>query len=197
LYDRHVRRLIAAAAVVAVVFVVEGCGGKHASSGDSTAVTQTETNGILSAAMEPTLHCGWPTPGCTASSPDRVVVEEPVREVKRGDLVVFYMPAAAVKACGLDRTFFTRAKLVKRVIGLPGERWEERKGYVYIDGRKLDEPYIKQGRRDYASYSALEIPRGSYLMMSDNRIATCDSRVWGTVPEANLIGKVTKIKHYG
>jgi hypothetical protein len=34
-------------------------------------------------------------------------------------------------------------------------------------------------------------------MMGDNRIATCDSRVWGTVPAANLVGKVTKIEHYG
>jgi signal peptidase I len=132
-----------------------------------------------------------------ATSGDRVVVEEPVRDVKRGDLVVFYMPAAAVRACGLDRTFFTRAKLVKRVIGLPGERWGEREGYVYINGKKLDEPYIKQDRRDFASYSALQIPKGSYFMMGDNRIATCDSRVWGTVPAANLVGKVTKIEHYG
>jgi signal peptidase I len=197
LYDRLVRALLAAAAVVALVFVVEGCGGKHASGGDSIPVTRTETDGVLSAAMEPTLRCGPPNPGCTATIGDRAVVEEPVRDVERGDVVVFYMPAAAVKACGLAPAFSKRAKLARRVVGLPGEQWEEREGYVYIDGKKLAEPYIRQERRDFASHSALKIPNGSYFMMGDNRSSACDSRVWGTVPTANLVGKVTRILHYG
>jgi signal peptidase I len=80
---------------------------------------------------------------------------------------------------------------VKRLIALPGETWQEKNGFVYIDGKKLIEPYIKPGRRDTGtSYPARKIPEGMYFMMGDNRSQSCDSREWGSVPRNNLIGEV-------
>ena len=70
---------------------------------------------------------------------------------------------------------------------------EERRGYVYINGKKLNEPYIRPGRRDFQNYHSTRVEAGHYFMMGDNRASSCDSRVWGTVPRANIIGKVFAI----
>jgi signal peptidase I len=79
---------------------------------------------------------------------------------------------------------------VKRLIALPGETWEERDGIVYIDGKRLAEPYVHADRRDHESHPRRTIPAGHYFFMGDNRQWSCDSRKWGSVPRANLIGKV-------
>ena len=83
---------------------------------------------------------------------------------------------------------------MKRLIGLPGERLELRSemglSYVYINGKKLDEPYIGRNRRDARGPETFQVPQGQYFMMGDNRSQSCDSREWGTVPRENLIGKV-------
>ena len=79
---------------------------------------------------------------------------------------------------------------VKRVIGLPGETFEERAGYVYIDGRRLDERYVRASRRDTRTVAPITIPAGHYYMLGDNRADSCDSRSWGSVPRGNLIGVV-------
>src|SRR5207253_6792702 len=100
---------------------------------------------------------------------------------KRGDIVVFHTPPLASVRCGAGGT------LVKRLIGLPGDTWEERAGYVYIDGKRLTEPYIKPARRDARTVPAEKIRPGQFFMMGDNRVSSCDSRAWGTVPRANLI----------
>ena len=79
---------------------------------------------------------------------------------------------------------------MKRLIGLPGEGISERNGVVYIDGKPLEEPYLKSGQRDAARSRERKIPEGQYFMMGDNRSQSCDSRVWGAVPRDNLIGEV-------
>jgi signal peptidase I len=81
----------------------------------------------------------------------------------------------------------------KRVVALPGETWQERNGFVYIDGKRLDEPYVLDTRRDVETHPPLKIPLGRYFFMGDNRASSCDSRRWGTVPASNIIGKVVRI----
>lgn len=79
---------------------------------------------------------------------------------------------------------------MKRLIGLSGETVSERDGYVYINGKKLNEPYIQPSRRDTRTIAPEKIPPGHYFMMGDNRASSCDSRSWGTVPRKDLIGVV-------
>ena len=62
--------------------------------------------------------------------------------------------------------------------------------YVYINGKKLDEPYIKKERRDTRPPETFQVPQGQYFMMGDNRSQSCDSREWGPCRGSNLIGKV-------
>jgi signal peptidase I len=142
---------------------------------------------IPSSSMEPTLHCAAPAPGCEASFSDRVLACRfcyHLFDPERGDVVVFNTPPEAVRECGSGGVF------VKRLIGLPGDTWEERDGQVFINGKPLDEPYVDDEHRDSDSHAPLEIPPDHYFMMGDNRNGSCDSRRWGTVPEENLIGKV-------
>ena len=142
---------------------------------------------IPSSSMEPTLHCAGAGLGCTARFSDRVLANRFIYhfvEPKRGDIVVFETPQAARRDCGAGGTF------VKRIVGLPGEVWEMRGGYVYIDGARLREPYVQSDRRDGDTKPPFRIPKNQYYVMGDNRAQSCDSRVWGSLPKANLIGKV-------
>jgi signal peptidase I len=151
---------------------------------------------IPSSSMEPTLHCARPAQGCEAATSDRVLANRFIyhfRSPRRGEIVVFTTPSLAKQECGSEGTF------VKRLIGLPGDVWAERAGNVYINGKKLNEPYVKADRRDTQTLTLRDIPPRStytripkdyYLMMGDNRSSSCDSRRWGLVPRKNLIGEV-------
>ena len=142
---------------------------------------------IPSPSMEPTLHCSRPTPDCEGRYSDRVLANRFIyhfRDPRRGEIIVFKTPPLAARRCGSGGTF------VKRLIGLPGERLSERNGYVYIDGKRLDEPYIHADRRDHEPPRSWTVPKGEYFFMGDNRRESCDSRMWGAVPRSNLIGEV-------
>jgi signal peptidase I len=129
----------------------------------------------------------------------------PYREVHRGDIIVFISPVQA----GLH--------VVKRVIGIPGDKIHLRDGVVYRNGVALNEPYVihsgnsnryadnfpsvsSEFARDVSAewpavVSAhrqgedLVIPTDSYFGMGDNRDDSLDSRYWGFIPRENIIGR--------
>lgn len=95
---------------------------------------------------------------------------------ERGDIVILHHPVT-----GQERD------LVKRVIGLPGDTLRIRDGVVYIDGRALIEPYVKEPWQ--GDLPEVRIPAGSYFVMGDNRNNSLDSRVFGPVREELIVGK--------
>jgi signal peptidase I len=143
-----------------------------------------------SPAMEPTLHCARPRPGCEGDGMDRMFVLRfhPFWTPGRGDIVVFRPPESARLECGIARAF------VKRIVGLPGEQVSiglaRGAGFVQIDETRLDEPYIENGERDIGPEETFRVPEGHYFVMGDNRSQSCDSRMFGSVPRDSFVGPV-------
>jgi signal peptidase I len=142
---------------------------------------------VPTSSMEPTLQCAKPGEGCTGRLNDRVIVAKIVyrwRGPKRYEIAVFHAPPLAKTRCDEGGTF------LKRVIGLPGEQVSERNGFFYVDGKKLNEPYLTEFDRDSVSEKWKRLGADQYFMMGDNRLASCDSRTWGPVARSAFIGPV-------
>jgi signal peptidase I len=115
---------------------------------------------------------------------DRIVVNKVsyhFRQPQRLEIVVF----RAVPAMGAEKK-----DLIKRLVGLPGEKLEVKDGSVFINEKPVEYP---AGMRetmvpDYANFGPVAIPADSYFVMGDNRAASADSRYWGFLPKQNLIG---------
>ena len=104
----------------------------------------------------------------------------------RGDVIVFKAPPDREK------------DYIKRVIGLPGDTIELKEGYVYINGKKLNESaYLSNSVMTYggAGDSYLKddevktVPPNDFVVMGDNRPNSSDSRAWGLLNKNDLIGK--------
>ena len=96
-------------------------------------------------------------------------------EPERGDVTVFRSPGNR------------RGDYIKRIIGLPGDTIEIKKGSVYVNGTELDEPYVE----DPPSYTfgLIKIPENKYFVLGDNRNNSNDSHNGWMVPRQNIIGK--------
>jgi len=143
---------------------------------------------IPSPSMVPTLQVG-----------DRIMVNKlsyDLHGVHRGDIVVFKRPP-------LEEQDFP--DLVKRVIGLPGEIISTRDGHVYINGKLLAEPWLPPGPTSYTGAlpgdqhppfnmpGPVTIPAGEYFVMGDNRIDSEDSRFFGPIPKALIVGRAMAV----
>jgi signal peptidase I len=128
--------------------------------------------------------------GPTATALDRAIL--PVRDVRRGDIVVFKYPEEP------ERDF------IKRVIGLPGETLELRAKKVYVNGKPLDEPYVHfltaaSTASEVTSadvrerYGPVTVPPDQFFVMGDNRDNSQDSRYWGFLPSGHVKGKALMI----
>jgi signal peptidase I len=141
---------------------------------------------IPSSSMEPTYHCSG-MPGCLGGSNDRVLANRFIyhfRSPHRGDVVVFQAPQQAALTCGQGGTY------VKRIIGLPGDTISARGSHVLIDGKRLNESYLKPGRGFTAPFGPIDLGKGQYFMMGDNRTMSCDSRRWGPISRDAMVGPV-------
>ncbi|MGH9627734.1 MAG: signal peptidase I [Bryobacteraceae bacterium] len=127
----------------------------------------------------------------------------PYSEVERGDIIVFRYP--------LD----LRENYVKRVVGVPGDRIRIVEKILYVNGKRMEEPYkvLMEGHgsryldnfpgvpdipiypegltmlQRHVVNGELVVPPGQYFALGDNRDASADSRFWGFVPRENIIGK--------
>lgn len=137
---------------------------------------------------------------------DRVVVSRlsyDLHAVHRGDIVVFKSPPGVEPAPHLPSNAILRAfrdvgvglgfaqdqtVLIKRVVGLPGERVQGRDGHVFINGDLLVEPYLPKGTYT-SSFGPLVVPKGDIFVMGDNRGNSLDSRYFGPVPERTVVGR--------
>lgn len=97
-------------------------------------------------------------------------------EIQRGDILVFTSPVESQK----------NKDYVKRCIALPGDKFSIKDGFVYLNDRKLDEPYTCGKPTDYESASVSEsnsiegiVPQGKIIVLGDNRVNSFDSRHFG------------------
>jgi len=125
---------------------------------------------IPSGSMAPTLEAG-----------DQIVVTRYLRSrPERGDVIVFRSPVDAGEL------------LVKRVVGVPGDLLDSRLGRVRIGGHTLPEPYVLRVATTGAISSQV-IPSDSYYVLGDNRDDSLDSRSWGVVPRASVVGRARMV----
>lgn len=152
--------------------------------------------GVREISMEETMYEG-----------DRLYVNKLAYRFKqpdRGDVIIFiknyeikgFFDRCRISAGDILRNFSKEKRddrLVKRVIGLPGETIEIKTGKVYINGELLDEGYTKNATFPDRLNGEYIIPEGFYFVMGDNRFRSSDSRRFGPIPIDSIEGKATTI----
>jgi signal peptidase I len=151
---------------------------------------------VTSGSMEPTLQIGERVAAIGSHSP------------KIGDIVLFHPPAGARprdplcgasgegagtnEVCDVPLPQESSSVYVKRVVAGPGDLIALVDGHVVLNGVRQDEPYIARcGPGTSCNFpTPVRVPAGDYYMLGDNRGVSDDSRYWGPVPSAWLIGTV-------
>lgn len=139
------------------------------------------------ASMEPTIHAG-----------ERFVMRRTTK-VSRGDVIVFDYPLSP------------STQFAKRLVALGGDTVEIRDKQLYLNGRKVDEPYVihddpmiyprrgptepplPEPYRSRDQFGPFAVPPGTYFVLGDNRDRSSDSRYWGTVPQRLVRGVVVMV----
>lgn len=128
---------------------------------------------VVGASMVPTLH-----------NSERLFVNHwiyALRHPQRGDIIILKDPTDGVFC-------------VKRIVALPGESLYFKHGEVWVNGKKLNEPYLPKGTRTFMDGKTQEqlitLGQERYFVLGDNRYNSMDSRVYGPVPRQNILGAV-------
>ena len=114
-------------------------------------------------------------------------------QLREGDIIVFTHPPRD-HCPGPART-----DLVKRVIALPGQTIYSAGGVLYVDGRRLREPYLPSDDPlgppipGASRHDPFRVPRGEFYVMGDNRAISCDSRYWGPIQGSTIVGRVVML----
>jgi signal peptidase I len=159
---------------------------------------------ITSGSMEPTLAVG-----------QRVAVDIHARVPRVGDIIVFHAPAGAAPAdpvcgvsdqgtgfsqsCGLATSQESNLVFTKRVVAGPGQAVAIINGHAVVNGIREEDPYIAPCRDDVTCNfpTAVRVPAGQYFVLGDNRGSSDDSRFWGPVPAASILGTVVHCSTLG
>ena len=124
---------------------------------------------VTSQSMLPTLRAG-----------DEIVVEKVsprLGRLDRGDLITFRSPADG-------------ALMVKRLVALPGDVVEFRDAVLYVNDRPVAEPYVDLSRIDGLYFGPETVPPDRVFVLGDSRAGSVDSRTYGAVPIADVVGRV-------
>ena len=113
----------------------------------------------------------------------------PIRQPKRGDIIVFKYPVDETK------------DFIKRLIGTPGDVVEIVDKQVYVNGTPLKEPYtvykdsdlVPRDLQSRDNYGPVKVPAGKYLALGDNRDRSSDGRFWGFLDEKEIVGQALVI----
>jgi len=139
-----------------------------------------QTYYIPSISMEPTLLVG-----------DHILVLKAAYRFTSpaiGDVVVFKAPPQEHNACQDPQV----QDLVKRIIALPGDQVSSKGNSIYVNGHLLAQPWQHTVALGTQIRTQVVGPN-RFFVMGDNRPESCDSRVWGTVPRTDVIGKAVLI----
>jgi signal peptidase I len=129
---------------------------------------------------------------------DRVLVQKAFfdwHDVREGDIVVFTHPP--LDHCPGPQD----GDLIKRVIALPGQTIYSAGSAIYVDGRRLAEPYLPSpdplGAPIASSAHPYRVPPGEFYVLGDNRAISCDSRYWGPVQGSSMVGRAIAVIWHG
>ncbi len=151
-----------------------------------------EARFIPSGSMEPTLQIN-----------DRLIIDKLTYQFdhpRRGDIIVFRPPQTLQQQINQQGDSLSKKTLIKRVIGIPGDRVELKDGAVYRNNVRIQEYYVAHKAKTSVqicpqsrsqSFLALPqvVPVNHYLVLGDNRLNSHDSRCWGLVPRTDLLGR--------
>ncbi|MGD6843772.1 signal peptidase I [Bacillus infantis] len=120
----------------------------------------------------------------TFQDQNKVIVTK-LSKIERLDVVVFHSPDS-------------EDDYIKRVIGLPGDEISVKDDQLFVNGKKVDEPYLAENRKEAAefgiehlteNFGPLVVPEHQYFVMGDNRLNSNDSRSFGFISDESVVGE--------